>query len=107
MSPCLCLQIIIVDEFTGRTMPGRRWSDGLHQVRTLRGLSTGQHSLGLAAATSGSCAGMPLSLWGRPPGRAPEHTCRRATDAMEEHAGRPTRPMPLCCALSCPTPAGH
>ena len=27
-----CLQIIIVDEFTGRTMPGRRWSDGLHQV---------------------------------------------------------------------------
>jgi preprotein translocase subunit SecA len=25
-------EIIIVDEFTGRTMPGRRWSDGLHQV---------------------------------------------------------------------------
>ncbi|MCU0970535.1 MAG: preprotein translocase subunit SecA [Gammaproteobacteria bacterium] len=25
-------QIIIVDEFTGRTMPGRRWSDGLHQA---------------------------------------------------------------------------
>ena len=24
-------QIIIVDEHTGRTMPGRRWSDGLHQ----------------------------------------------------------------------------
>ena len=25
-------EIIIVDEFTGRTMPGRRWGDGLHQV---------------------------------------------------------------------------
>ncbi len=25
-------EIIIVDEFTGRTMPGRRWSDGLHQA---------------------------------------------------------------------------
>ena len=25
-------QVIIVDEFTGRTMPGRRWSDGLHQA---------------------------------------------------------------------------
>src|SRR5207237_697039 len=25
-------QIIIVDEFTGRMMPGRRWSDGLHQA---------------------------------------------------------------------------
>jgi preprotein translocase subunit SecA len=24
--------IIIVDEFTGRTMPGRRWSEGLHQA---------------------------------------------------------------------------
>jgi preprotein translocase subunit SecA len=25
-------QIVIVDEFTGRTMPGRRWSEGLHQA---------------------------------------------------------------------------
>jgi preprotein translocase subunit SecA len=25
-------EIVIVDEFTGRTMPGRRWSDGLHQA---------------------------------------------------------------------------
>ena len=25
-------KIIIVDEFTGRTMPGRRWSEGLHQA---------------------------------------------------------------------------
>ncbi|HWO00228.1 MAG TPA: DEAD/DEAH box helicase, partial [Blastocatellia bacterium] len=25
-------EVIIVDEFTGRVMPGRRWSDGLHQA---------------------------------------------------------------------------
>jgi preprotein translocase subunit SecA len=28
-------EVIIVDEFTGRTMQGRRWSDGLHQVGKL------------------------------------------------------------------------
>lgn len=31
-------EVIIVDEFTGRTMPGRRWSDGLHQVGVLRSI---------------------------------------------------------------------
>ena len=25
-------EVLIVDEFTGRTMPGRRWSEGLHQA---------------------------------------------------------------------------
>ena len=25
-------EVIIVDEFTGRLMPGRRWSEGLHQA---------------------------------------------------------------------------
>ena len=25
-------KVIIVDEFTGRLMPGRRWSDGIHQA---------------------------------------------------------------------------
>jgi preprotein translocase subunit SecA len=25
-------EVIIVDEFTGRMQPGRRWSDGLHQA---------------------------------------------------------------------------
>jgi len=24
--------VVIVDEFTGRSMAGRRWSDGLHQA---------------------------------------------------------------------------
>jgi preprotein translocase subunit SecA len=26
------MEVLIVDEFTGRTMPGRRWSEGLHQA---------------------------------------------------------------------------
>jgi preprotein translocase subunit SecA len=30
-------QVIIVDEFTGRFMPGRRWSDGLHQAVEAQG----------------------------------------------------------------------
>src|SRR5204862_6002061 len=25
-------EVVIIDEFTGRQMPGRRWSDGLHQA---------------------------------------------------------------------------
>ena len=30
-------EVIIVDEFTGRTMPGRRWGEGLHQVGSWAG----------------------------------------------------------------------
>ena len=30
-------EVIIVDEFTGRLMPGRRWSDGLHQAVEAKG----------------------------------------------------------------------
>src|SRR6266498_1204991 len=30
--PVVQPQVIIVDEFTGRLMPGRRWSDGLHEA---------------------------------------------------------------------------
>ena len=30
-------KVVIVDEFTGRKMPGRRWSDGLHQARRGQG----------------------------------------------------------------------
>ncbi|MCX6738304.1 MAG: preprotein translocase subunit SecA [Candidatus Parcubacteria bacterium] len=42
-------EIIIVDEFTGRLMPGRRWSGGLHQaVEAKEGLSVQPESLTLA-----------------------------------------------------------
>jgi len=42
-------QVIIVDEFTGRLMFGRRWSDGLHQaVEAKEGVSIQQESITLA-----------------------------------------------------------
>src|SRR6201993_1019461 len=45
-------QVIIVDEFTGRLMPGRRWSDGLHQaVEAKEGLRIQQENQTLATIT--------------------------------------------------------
>jgi len=45
-------QVIIVDEFTGRTMPGRRWSDGLHQaVEAKEGVHIQQENQTLASIT--------------------------------------------------------
>ena len=38
-------EVVIIDEFTGRQMPGRRWSDGLHQaVEAKEGLKIQQES---------------------------------------------------------------
>lgn len=45
-------KIIIVDEFTGRLMPGRRWSQGLHQaIEAKEGLEVKPESLTLASIT--------------------------------------------------------
>ena len=45
-------EIIIVDEFTGRLMPGRRWSKGLHQaVEAKEGVNVKQESITLASIT--------------------------------------------------------
>ncbi|MFH1036491.1 MAG: preprotein translocase subunit SecA [Patescibacteria group bacterium] len=45
-------QVIIVDEFTGRLMPGRRWSGGLHQaVEAKEGVRVQPESLTLASIT--------------------------------------------------------
>ena len=42
-------EIIIVDEFTGRLMPGRRWSEGLHQaIEAKEGVKVQQESQTLA-----------------------------------------------------------
>ncbi len=42
-------QVVIVDEFTGRLMPGRRWSDGIHQaVEAKEGVPIQQESKTLA-----------------------------------------------------------
>jgi preprotein translocase subunit SecA len=45
-------EVIIVDEFTGRLMPGRRWSDGLHQaVEAKEGVSIQRENQTLASIT--------------------------------------------------------
>jgi len=45
-------EVIIVDEFTGRMMPGRRWSDGLHQaVEAKEGLKIERENQTLATIT--------------------------------------------------------
>ncbi|MDX1812367.1 MAG: preprotein translocase subunit SecA, partial [Gammaproteobacteria bacterium] len=45
-------EVVIVDEFTGRTMPGRRWSEGLHQaVEAKEGVSIQQENQTLASIT--------------------------------------------------------
>ena len=45
-------EVIIVDEFTGRIMPGRRWSDGLHQsVEAKEGVEIQSESQTLASIT--------------------------------------------------------
>lgn len=44
--------MIIVDEFTGRTMPGRRWSEGLHQaVEAKESLDINAESITLASVS--------------------------------------------------------
>jgi len=45
-------EVIIVDEFTGRLMPGRRWSDGLHQaVEAKEGIQVQSENQTLASVT--------------------------------------------------------
>ena len=45
-------QVVIVDEFTGRLMPGRRWSDGLHQaIEAKEGLKIERENQTLATIT--------------------------------------------------------
>ena len=45
-------QVVIVDEFTGRTMPGRRWSEGLHQaIEAKEGVTIQSENQTLASIT--------------------------------------------------------
>ena len=45
-------KIVIVDEFTGRMMPGRRWSDGMHQaIEAKEGVTVQNESQTLASIT--------------------------------------------------------
>ena len=66
-------EVVIVDEFTGRLMPGRRWSDGLHQaIEAKEGVEVKNENQTLATITFQNffkmykkLAGMnPVSPWG-------------------------------------------
>ncbi len=59
-------EVIIVDEFTGRKMQGRRWSDGLHQaVEAKEGVSVRGETQTLATtySTSFSYSACPFTSW--------------------------------------------
>src|SRR5690606_30207410 len=58
-------KVVIVDEFTGRKMPGRRWSDGLHQaIEAKEGAAIEQEHETIATITSQS----DFRLCGKPAG---------------------------------------
>lgn len=68
-------EIIIVDEFTGRTMQGRRWSDGLHQaVEAKEGVAIQNETITIASVTyqsffrcgGGGAAALPYRMLRRP-----------------------------------------
>src|ERR1700732_1172564 len=58
-------EVIIVDEFTGRLMPGRRWSDGLHQaVEAKENVKIERENQTLATITFQNCFRMYRKLAG-------------------------------------------
>ena len=71
-------KVIIVDEFTGRLMPGRRWSDGLHQaVEAKEGLVIERENQTLATITFQNYFRLYKKLGGM--------TGTAATEAVEFH----------------------
>ena len=67
-------EVIIVDEFTGRLMTGRRWSDGLHQaVEAKEGVAIQSENQTLASITFQNFFRMYGKLSGMT-GRSEEHT---------------------------------
>jgi len=74
-------QTVIVDEFTGRLMPGRRWSEGLHQaVEAKEGVQIQQENQTLASITFQNYFRMYGKLAGMTARRTPRLTnSRRST----------------------------
>ena len=94
-------QVLIVDEFTGRLMPGRRWSDGLHQaVEAKEGVQVKGETQTLATITIQNyfrmyekLAGMTGTAETEETGVLPDLRARgeRHPDPPPDHAGA-TRP---------------
>jgi preprotein translocase subunit SecA len=93
-------EVVIVDEFTGRLMPGRRWSDGLHQaVEAKEGVKIERENQTLATITFQNyfrmykkLAGMTGTATPRPPSSQDLQARRRRHP--DQHADDPRRARP-------------
>jgi preprotein translocase subunit SecA len=58
-------EVVLIDEFTGRMMPGRRLSDGLHQaIEAKEGCKIQPENVTLASSPSRTISGSTTSLPG-------------------------------------------
>ena len=88
-------EVIIVDEFTGRKMQGRRWSDGLHQaVEVKEGLTPRQENQTLATITYQNYFRMFDKLGGMTGRRSPRRGSSTRSTSWTWSAFRPTSPSP-------------
>src|SRR5271166_2250913 len=87
-------EVIIVDEFTGRQMPGRRWSDGLHQaVEAKEGVKIERENQTLATITFQNYFRMYKKLSGMTGTAETEAAEFEKTYKLEVVAIPPNRPM--------------
>src|SRR5437667_159036 len=86
-------QVIIVDEFTGRLMPGRRWSDCLHQaVEAKEGVTVREETQTLATITIQNYFRMYDKAAGMAGTAETERTEFHQTDQLEVVGKPPNRP---------------
>jgi hypothetical protein len=85
-------QVLIVDEFTGRILPGRRWSDGLHQaVEAKEGVKIERETQTLATITIQNYFRMYKKLAGMT-GTAETEAGRVPRDLQAGRGGHPDQP---------------
>ena len=84
-------RVIIVDEFTGRTIAGRRWSDGLHQaVEAKEGVPIQRENQTLATITFQNYFRMRLKKLGRHDWHGRHGSLRIPADLQPETVMIPT-----------------
>src|SRR4029453_9061387 len=88
-------QVVIVDEFTGRLMPGRRWRDGLHQaVEAKEKVKIERENQALATIPFQNCCrkyGKPSGMTGTAETEAPEFAKIYNLDVIVIPTNRPLK----------------
>ena len=85
-------EVVIVDEFTGRTMPGRRWSDGLHQaIEAKEGVRVKEENQTVASITFQNYFRLNDTLAGMTGRRIPRLMSFSKSTAWKWSSFRPTR----------------